>query len=173
MADLEASLQFFRGLPQEDRRYLRGDVTKKDFVEGMIRRAERGEAHRLVAVDGDRIVALGVLDYSAGWRSHLGEIRVIVAPAYQRKRLGRLLMEDLFNEAVRREVEKVVVKLVEPQETARLYCEQIGFHVDAVLPDYVKDTAGRSHALVVMSCTLDDVWRALHDFYSGDDWPDG
>ncbi len=40
-------------------------------------------------------------------------------------------------------------------------------------PCYVKDTAGHSHALVVMTCTLDDVWRALRDFYSGDDWPDG
>ncbi|MHC4414641.1 MAG: GNAT family N-acetyltransferase [Planctomycetota bacterium] len=172
--DLERSLRFFQGLPLDDRRYLRADVTQREIVERRIRQAEAGEVYRIVATVGDDIIAEGALEFSEqAWHSHLGEIRVIVAPAYRCRRLGALLIGELFRVAQRRGVEKVVVKMAEPQTAARKICERLGFRVDAVLPDHIKDSEGKLHPLVVMSCTLDEMWRELRDFYQVDDWPDG
>jgi RimJ/RimL family protein N-acetyltransferase len=174
MDDLERLRQFFLNLPPEDRRYFRVDVTQKEVVERRIRQAESGEAQRLMALVGDEVVGVGGLEFSGeGWHRHLGEIRVIVAQDYRRQKLGALLVSELFGEAQKLGIEKVVVKMAAPQTAARKICERLGFQVDAVLPDHVKDAEGKAHAQVVMSCTLDEMWKELQDFQRTDDWPDG
>ena len=82
-------------------------------------------------------------------------------------------VDAFIQDAQRQGVEKVVVRMVAGQEAARKICERLGFRVDAVLPDHIKDAEGKLHAQVVMSCTLDELWRELKDFHSADDWPDG
>ena len=174
MEDVDRSLRFFLDLPPDDRRYLRVDVTKRDLVERRIRDAVEGRVHRLVAVADDKIVADGALEFSAeAWRRHFGEIRVIVARDYQRLRLGALLIKALFHAAEQRGMEKVVAKMAAPQTGARKIFERLGFHVDSVLPDYIKDADGKLQSLVVLSCTLDEMSKELRDFYKTDHWPDG
>ncbi len=174
MEDLECSLRFFQGLPEEDRRYLRVDVTKREVVERRIRQAEAGEVYRIVALVGDDMVADGALEFSSeGWRSHTAEIRVIVAREYQRRRLGALLIQEVFREAQKRNVEKVVARIAAPQTAARKIFESLGFRLEAVLEDHIKDATGQPQALVIMSCTLDEMWSELKDFYEDGNWPDG
>ena len=48
--DVDRSLAFFRGLPDEDRAYLRVDVTKREVMERRIREIDLGRVGRLVAV---------------------------------------------------------------------------------------------------------------------------
>ncbi|MFC1706825.1 GNAT family N-acetyltransferase [Planctomycetota bacterium] len=172
--DVERSLRFFSALPQEDRRYLRVDVTNREVVERRLQQAVTGEVHRVVAVLEDEIVADGALEIAGDrWHGHMGEIRVIVARKYQRLRLGALLMQELFRVAEHRQVEKVVVKLLGPQMAARKICDRLGFHVDATLADYAKDSEGKLQDLVIMSCTLDEWWSEMKDFYRESNWPDG
>ena len=40
---------------------------------------------------------------------------------------------------------------------ARRACERLGFCLEAVLRDHVKDASGKVHDLFVMSCGLDEV----------------
>lgn len=172
--DLERSLQFFKTLPAEDRRYLRNDVTKQEIVERRIRQIEQGAVHRIFAFVQDDVVADGALECSGdGWSRHVGEIRVIASPVFQSRGLGTLLIGELFVEAQRRQVEKVIVKMASPQTAGRKICEKLGFHLDGVLPGHIKDAEGNLQDLVVMSCTLDVMWKELKDFYPKDDWPDG
>jgi L-amino acid N-acyltransferase YncA len=172
--DVERSLRFFLDLPPEDRRYLRVDVTKRDIVERRIRDGVEGRTHRLVALVEDKIVADGALEFSGeDWRRHVGEIRVIVSRDFQRRRLGALLIKALYSAARERGVEKIVAKMAAPQEGARKIFERLGFHVDSVLPEYIKDADGNLQSLVVMSCTLDHMSEELRDFYRTDHWPDG
>jgi RimJ/RimL family protein N-acetyltransferase len=174
MDDLPRSIAFFRDLPPEDRRYLRIDVTKPDLVEKRIRQSLEGHVFRLVALDGDQIVADGSLAISSeGWRKHQGEIRVIVARKYQRKRLGALMIQEVFRAARDRDVEKVIAKMAGPQIAARKVFERLGFRLDATLPDYVKDADGTLHPLIVMTCTFDDFSEEMRDFYKRGNWPDG
>lgn len=172
--DVDRSLEFFQSLGPDDRRYIGVDVTRRDVVERRLREAGTGEVGRIIGVVDDEIVADGALEFSGEvWRRHLGEIRVIVANEYRGLGLGTLLVGDLFQEAQRRHVERVVVHLAAPQTTGRKICERLGLQLDAVLPNHFKDSEGNLHDLVVMSCTLDDMWRELKDFYRTDDWPDG
>jgi GNAT superfamily N-acetyltransferase len=174
MADLDRSLAFLKSLPATDRRYLRVDVTRENVVEHRLKQAETGDVYRIAAFAGDTIVADGALESAgAGWTRHIGEIRVLVAENYRSRRLGTILIGELFLEAERRRVEKVIVKMVKQQIEARKICERLGFRVDAVLPNHVKDAEDELQNLIVMSCTLDMMWREMRDFYPKDDWPDG
>jgi ribosomal protein S18 acetylase RimI-like enzyme len=174
MDDIDDSLHFFMGLPREDRRYLRVDVTQRDNVELRIKDAVEGRTYRLIALVGDKIVADGALEFSREeWRRHAGEIRAIVAHDYQRRGLGALMIKALYGIAHQRGVEKLVAKMASPQAGARKTLERLGFHVDSVLPDYIKDANGNVQSMVVMSCTLDELSKELKGFYKTDHWPDG
>ncbi len=87
--------------------------------------------------------------------------------------LGQKLIAALFRTAQQKGVEKVVAKMASPQTRARKILERLGFHVDSVIPDYIKDVDGNVHAMVIMSCTLDAMSRELKGFYRTDHWPDG
>ena len=50
--DLDRAFAFFKGLPEEDRIFLRFDVTQRDLLEERIRMVETGKVKRLVAVVG-------------------------------------------------------------------------------------------------------------------------
>jgi len=174
MDDVDRSLRFFLDLPPEDRRYLRVDVTKRDVVERRIRHAVAGGAHRIVALADDKIVADGSLEFSGeSWRRHVAEIRVIVAREYQRLRLGAVVISELFRTAQQRDVEKVVAKMAAPQTGARKIFDKLGFRVDSVLPDYIKDADGKLQSLVIMTCALGEMQKEMKDFYKAEDWPDG
>jgi len=174
MDDVEDSLRFFKDLPLEDRRYLRVDVTQRKNVEQRIRDAIEGRTYRIIALAGDKIVADGALEFSReDWSRHAGEIRAIVAHDYQRRGLGALLIKAIYGVAHQRGVEKLVAKMASPQTGARKTLERLGFHVDSVVPDYIKDVNGNTQSMVIMSCALDELSRELKGFYKTDHWPDG
>jgi RimJ/RimL family protein N-acetyltransferase len=169
--DRQDSLDFFLRLPEEDRRYLRIDVTRSGVVERRLEQAASGEVFRLWAFVGDEIAADGALEFSGEkWGGHLGEIRVIVGREYQRRGLGTLLMQALFHVAEERGLEKIVMNMLEPQTSIRAACEKLGFRVDAVVPDYVKDQDGTTQSLVIMTCTLDQWYKEMKDFYEEKNW---
>lgn len=169
--DQPGSLEFFLKLTPEDRKYLRVDVTNPEIVERRIHQSESGDVYRLWAFAGDEIVGDGALEFSRDrWRSHLGEMRVILATKYQRRGLGGLLIRKLFDVAKTRDLEKIVMNMLSPQASMRAVCEELGFRVDAVIPDYAKDAEGMSQSLVVMTCTLDEWFREMSGFYEEDNW---
>ncbi|GAG24318.1 unnamed protein product, partial [marine sediment metagenome] len=95
--DIERSLAFFRGLPEEDRAYLRVDVTKRELVERRIREIDLDLAKRLVAVANEEIVADGAVELAGKeWTAHVGEIRLIVSRPFQRQGLGMLMARELY-----------------------------------------------------------------------------
>ena len=169
--DLARSLAFFESLSEEDRTYLRRDVTKPEVVEQRLRETESGEVMRLVAVAGDRIVADGCLELSAKeWKKHVGELRLIIAPPYRRQRLGTRMARELFILASGAKVEEIVVKMMRPQKAARSIFAKLGFRQQAVFPDYVKDLSGTKQDLIVMRCDLEALWREMEDFVALGDW---
>lgn len=169
--DLDRSLEFFRSLRDEERAYLRVDVTKREVVERRIQAMQSGTVKRLVAAVDDRIVADGALELgAAGWREHMGEIRLIVAPAWQRKGLGMLLARDLYRLAATTGLEDIVAKMMRPQMAARSIFHRLGFREQATLRDYVKDIQGGKQDLIVMHCNLQALWQELEELLSESDW---
>ncbi len=169
--DLKRSLAFFQALSAEDRAYLRRDVTRQSVVEQRIREMELKKVRRLVAVYGDEIVADGALELEGhGWKEHVGELRLMVAPAFQRKGLGMLMARELYFLATSEKLEQIVVKIMRPQIAAHSIFKRLGFCEEATLRDYVKDQSGSKQDLVVMRCDLKSMWRELQDFLEQSDW---
>ena len=169
--DLERSLAFFRGLSPEDRAYLRRDVTQQSVVEQRIREMEFNKVKRLVAVCGDEIVADGALEFERyGWKEYVGELRLIVAPAFQRKGLGMLMARELYFLANSEKLEEIVVRMMKPQVGAINIFKKLGFVEKATLPEYVKDQRGEKQDLVIMRCDLKSMWQELQHFMEHSDW---
>ena len=169
--DLEKSFTFFQELPEEDRAYLRVDVTKHDVVKQRIQAMKRGKVKRLVALYGDEIVADGSLELEGhGWKEHIGELRLIVARSFQRKGLGTLMARELYALATSEKIEEIVVKMLQPQVAARGIFKKLGFSEDVTLREYVKDISGTKQDLIVMRCDLKSLWREMEDYLAETDW---
>lgn len=170
LEDLDLSMAFFQSLPAEDRAYLRRDVVQREVTERRIREMRSGNVKRLVAAIDDKIVADGSLEFSREeWKKHVGEVRLIVARPYRRKGLGLLMARELFLLAASHRMEEVVVRMMRPQKAARSIFHKLGFRQEIVLPDYVKDLAGKKQDMILMRCDLEALWREMEDsFASGD-----
>ncbi len=169
--DVERSLAFFRGLPEDDREYLRTDVTQQSVVEKRIARIAESEVDRLVAVVDDRIVADGSLELSgAEWTAHVGELRLIVSRDHQRKGLGMLMARELYLLAASRKVEQIVVTMARPQVGAQRIFRKLGFHEDATLPGHVRSRSGAKHDLILMRCDLEALWQEMEAIFQEADW---
>ena len=171
LKDLDKLMTFYRSLPPEDRKYLRVDVTDRKLVAARIRLAEGGRVFRIIALHKDKVVGDGALELSGEeWRRHQGEVRVIVARPFRRKGLGMIMIRELYFLAAARNVETIVAKMMRPQKGAQTIFHRLGFHEEALLPDYVRDLSGKTQDLIVMICNLGDMWEELDAFYSDSDW---
>lgn len=168
--DLDKSFAFFKDLSSEEKAYLRVDVTDRDIVAQRLNDAGPRKLNRLVAVIGDEIVADGSIELSsAGWESHIGELRLLVADSYQRKGLGMLMAEELYLLAAKEKVEEIIVKLMAPQKEARKIFARLGFQEEVVLKNYVKDVRGMKQDLLIMRCNLDALWKELESYFNETD----
>ena len=169
--DLEKSFAFFQALPEEDRVFLRTDVTKRELVQQRTLSIDSGKVLRIIATIGDDIVADGVVELEGhSWKKNVGELRLFVAKAYQRKGLGILMAQELYSLAASARVEEIVVKMMRPQKAARSIFRKLGFHEEILMPDYVKDLSGKKQDLIIMRCDLDALWKELEDYFTDTDW---
>jgi L-amino acid N-acyltransferase YncA len=169
--DRDASLTFFRSLPEEDRVYLRTDVTRPEMIDRRFARIEAGLLRVLVATDGHRILADGALEVEGReWKNHLAEMRLFVAPSHRCRGLGVQMSREVYGLALSKRVEEIVVRVMKPQAAARSVIERLGFHEHAVLKDYVLDQSGRKQDLIVLRCDVNELWRKIEEHTVASDW---
>jgi L-amino acid N-acyltransferase YncA len=162
--DKDALLDFFRRIPQEDRIYLKEDVTSPKVIEQWAANLDYSRALPLLAIMDGKIVGDGTLHHRrAGARRHIGEVRIVVDPEYRNRGVGRGLLHKLIEIAVDKGVEKLMFEVVVDTEPAAKHTAQIlGFVPVAVLPAHVKDYCGNSHDLMIMELRLPkhEPWEA-------------
>jgi GNAT superfamily N-acetyltransferase len=170
-ADLDSLMDFFQGLPEEDRNYLRVDVTDRNVVASRLKLIKDGTVSRIAAIDKGRIVASGALEiFPDAWKKHQAELRVIVSQPYRRKGLGMLMMRELYLLAAGKKIELLVARLMRPQGPARKICRALGFREELVVPDYVRDMTGATQDMVIMAIDMPEFWKELEHFYQLSDW---
>jgi len=160
--DLESLMRFYRGLPEEERKYLRVDVMNQKTVEQRLKLIQFGYHHRLGVFLGEEMVGEAALELPfEDWRQNQGELRLIVSPAFQRKGLGTILTHELFLLAKRKNVETLSVWMMKPQHAARNFARKMGFQEKTVLPSYVRDQDGEMQDLFIMKSGLNELLAGI------------
>jgi len=160
--DVQRSYEFFCALPADDRKYLRVDVTRRDLVERRTLETDERRAVRVVAEHEGEIVADGTLELEGhGWGNNVAEVRLIVARRLQRLGLGTVMARELFHLASQYRVDRVVARLMRPQQGAHRIFKRLGFHEEFLIPEHVRDQSGAWQDLIIMRCPLEDLWRDL------------
>ena len=169
--DVEASLAFFGAMPEEDRRYLRTDVTRRELVERRTTELDSGRVDRLVAVVDDEIVADGSLELQGhGWGDCIGEIRMMISRPYQHLGLGTLLARELYYLGMQRKLDRIVVRVMRPQSRAHRIMQRLGFKEEYLIPEHVRDQNGEWQDLIIMRCNLDELWNEMESLVEASDW---
>ena len=145
-------LDFFRRIPEEDRFYLKENVTDPRVVERWAEEVDYSRALPLLAIMDGKVVGDGTLHHRrAGARRHIGEVRIVVDPAYRNRGVGRGLLHKLLELARDRGVEKLMFEVVAgTEEAARHTALLLGFVPVAALPAHVKDVGGIAHDLLIL-----------------------
>ena len=157
-------LKFFEGVSEEDRHYLKENVTAPEVIQSWTSGINLQRVIPIVALEGDAIVADGTLHRSrAPARQHVGEIRLVVAPASRERGLGTRMIRELIDHAASLGLHKVFFELVARREEQAIgAAKSMGFGEAAVLQEAAKDYWGNLQDLVILEYILKDAelwWR--------------
>ena len=165
--DGPALLDFFRSLPVQDRLFLREDVTREDVIDRFVQHLDYDRVLPLLAEFEGRIVGDGTLHRNQrGWASHVGEIRMVVDPEFQRRGLGTALARLLVKVATGVGLDKLVAQVVDNQVGAKRAFGKLGFYPEAVLKGHVKDFHGAKRDLVILANDVSHIWETMESLVS-------
>jgi RimJ/RimL family protein N-acetyltransferase len=162
--DGPALLKFFSALPEEDRLFLKEDVTNKDVIDRWIRDLDFDKVLPLVAGKDSVILGDATLHFNKyRWQRHMAEIRCVVAREYQQKGLGTALMKELVSFAQQKNVSKIRANVMDIQRSAQRAFQRLGFKKEAELKDFLIDKEGKPHNLILMVNDISEMWQKMED----------
>lgn len=155
--DAPALLEFYRSLPPEDLLYLREDVTKPESMTRWVETIESEQGWHLLAGYEGRIIADGELDHQFyGWSRHVGELRIVVDPAFRGSGLSMVIAQEVLAQATDEGLHKVMVQMMVGQHPALHLFEKLGFCHEAILKEHVHDQHGQLRDLIIMAYFIQD-----------------
>ena len=164
-ADRDALVAFVATLPPHDLLFLPRDIGHPKVVDAWMRAIANGELASLVARDGAAMVGCtAIFTDELSWSKHVGELRVLVSPAWRGKGLGRVLIQECFAQALELGLKKLVAQMTTDQRGAIAVFEELGFRAEALLSRHVADRSGTLHDLVLLSHDVAAV-EARNDAY--------
>jgi L-amino acid N-acyltransferase YncA len=153
-SDTDALLSFFRAIPEQERFFLKDDVTSPQVIGDWLRQVER--AFALVAETSGRIVGEAALVRRRGKaRSHLADVRVVVAEDFRNRGLGTALISDLCDLARDAGLNGVLFEAVEEvQKEALAAADALGFVRLGRIYGGAIDRDGRLHDILLLAMPL-------------------
>ena len=169
--DLDEVISFFQLIPEEDRQYLRTDITKSENIKRRFGHLNYENMLPIIARIDNKIIGVATL-YRAefGWMRNIGEVRVVIAKAYQRKGIATVLTRELFFLALSRKIYKIQAELMNTQLSAIAAFERLGFRKEATLKKHVTDISGIRRDLIIMTLDIEDLWYLIEDFVKTPDF---
>ncbi len=150
--DREPLVNFARALPEDDLLFLQRDITQSAEVDRWIQETVDGDLVTIVACQEDAIIGYATFDQgSVRWTRHVAELRVVVTEAVRGIGLGRLLLELVFEMALKEGVTKVIARMTPDQTGAQSLFKRLGFEEEAVLRDHALGAGEVTHDLLVLS----------------------
>lgn len=156
---------FIATLPAHDLLFLRRDVSQPKVLAAWMKALVEGGIHSLVAREGGLVVGCtAIVTDALSWSPHVGELRVLVAPSQRGRGLGRVLIQECFLVAIEMGLEKLCVHMTVDQRAAIAVFEDLGFKAEALLADHVKDRAGQTHDMVLLSHNVQEVQARMQAY---------
>jgi RimJ/RimL family protein N-acetyltransferase len=157
-ADRAALVAFVATLPTQDLLFVPRDLGHPKVVDAWMRSIDSGELVSLVArSNGEMVGCTAIFVDELSWSKHVGELRVLVSPAWRGRGLGRALIQECFAQALELGLKKLVAQMTVDQRAAIAVFEELGFRAEALLAGHVADPQGRLHDLVLLAHDVDAV----------------
>jgi ribosomal protein S18 acetylase RimI-like enzyme len=148
--DVELITEFFLRVPERDRTFFNEDVLDPAVVESFLRPRE-GDLRLILHDDDGSIVGWLALFGGVGWSQHVARIGLVVDPAARGRGLGKQLAREGLLRGLQTGYSKLVVEIIAEEKPAIGMFQGIGFQIEALLLDHVRDQAGEVHDLVVLT----------------------
>ncbi|MEP7300381.1 MAG: GNAT family N-acetyltransferase [Caldimonas sp.] len=149
--DRAALVAFIATLPAHDLLFVPRDLGHPKVVDAWMRSLDSGELTSLVARHGGAMVGCtAIVTDELSWSKHVGELRVLVAPAWRGRGLGRVLIQECFAQALALGLNKLMAQMTTDQRAAIAVFEELGFRAEALLPKHVADRDGTLHDLALL-----------------------
>jgi len=152
--DRDALLAFGAALPEDDWLYLDVDLQTPATITRLMNAVEARNWRQIVAVDGPLIVGYANVRQLPGWKSHVGDIVLVLRDDYRRRGVGSALASAVIEVAGELPVSKLILEIVEEQLAGRLIFKRLGFRLEGLLEDHALDYLGNARNLVVLSYHL-------------------
>ncbi len=164
-ADESALLEFFSGLTEADRLYLRHDVTNPEVIKSWALNVDYEKVLPILALADGKVVGDATLHRNPfSWMRHVGSIRIVVGKEYRKKGLARTLAAEIFQLALTAKLEKLVAEMLTDQKDAQRVFSRLGFVEEATLKDHVLDSAGKKHDMLIMTNDVNTLWQKWVEF---------
>jgi RimJ/RimL family protein N-acetyltransferase len=150
--DREGLIQLFQEAPDEDTRFLKGNVKDQKLVNFWIDNLNYRKVLPLVAVDleNNRLIADATLHRGKHAAKHIGEIRIFVSRSYRNLGVGSLMLEELLDLAVKENLQLLKAEIIADHKKVIKAFRTHGFEHKALLEDYFLRMDGVTHDVVLM-----------------------
>lgn len=155
--DAPALTVFIDALPVHDLLFVRRNISHPKVIAAWLAALDKQVTSLVAVAEGQLVGCTAVVVDGRSWSPHVGELRVLVAPAWRGRGLGRVLIKECFNLAVSLGLEKLTVQMTVDQSAAIQAFEELGFRPEAVLRNHVKDTDGRTYDLALLSLEVSEL----------------
>ncbi|WP_207887615.1 GNAT family N-acetyltransferase [Pseudomonas sp. 30_B] len=157
MEDGPPLTEFIAGLPMRDLLFVRRDISHPKVIAAWLGALGKEVTSLVAYADGQMVGCTAVAVDVWSWSSHVGDLRVLVAPAWRGVGLGRALIKECVNLAVSLGLEKLTVHMTVDQSAAINAFQELGFQAESVLRNHVKDHDGRTYDLAILSLEVSEL----------------
>jgi ribosomal protein S18 acetylase RimI-like enzyme len=159
-ADDAAALErFVAAIPEEDRSFFKEDVTHPAVFERWL--SGDGDLHLVRVDEKGRIEAAASVVRGVGRSSHVGDLRLVVAPDCRGRGVARDLGRRAVAESLRGGLLKLTVEVAAEQQHAIDVFAAMGFVPEALLRDHLRDPSGELHDVVLLVHLADANWESM------------
>lgn len=164
--DLQDLIRFFSGVPPSDLLMFTNDSKEPGTVENWFKDSGCRNFPRIIALHNGEIVAEGKI-YQNGLRlRRVGELKLIVNPAYRGKGLGSQMFKILLIEGLKHEIRILTIRFNPDDKSFLKILTRYGLKLETVLRSTIsKEEYGNDKELVIASCNLED-WEGRFTFYN-------
>jgi len=159
-SDISAVLSFYKGMPTDEQWFYEEDPADPDVVQKWIQAVRSRETLSVLALHDERVIAhAALLTRGHGSRSHIGQVRIRIAPDYRGKRLGNWMLFDLIRRAMDLGLEILRADFpVGVEEDAADALRNWDFHESAFLQGYLRDPGGTPRDARILLKRLHKEW---------------